>query len=165
MMSLAKDHVELARAIGMSNVHVVGHSTGGLIALQAMALEPELFSKALLLDTVAADGVKLEPEMLEAFKKMSIDRDFCETVMASTVHGCHLKDPIVQGIVDDAFRVNKLIWTSIPENLTRTDLRTQVKRLQQPTLVLHGEVDQILPIEGARVMSRKLLPCTANSKC
>jgi 3-oxoadipate enol-lactonase len=157
MRSLAMDHIALIRAIGLTNVHLVGHSTGGLIALYAMMLAPELFTKALLLDPVSAEGVKLSPEVIEAFKKMSTDRAFCEIVMSSTVHGRDPKDPIMQGIVSDAFGVNPMIWTEIPKHLTDVDIRREIKRITQPTLVLHGELDQVLPEAGSREIA-KLIP-------
>ena len=44
------------------------------------------------------------------------------------------------------------------ENLPgNVDIRLRLPRLEHPTLVLHGEHDQVLPEEGSRSMA-KLLP-------
>ena len=157
MWSLAHDHIALAKAAGLSKVGLVGHSTGGLIALIMMLLEPELFSRALLLDPVSAKGIQLAPEMIAAFEQMSQDRKFCELVLGGTIYGRPVDDPFVQKLIDDAFGADKMIWTEIPKFLTQIDLRKDLKKISQPTLVLHGEHDQVLPIEGSREIA-KLLP-------
>ena len=154
MWSLAHDHVALAKAAGLSKICLVGHSTGGLIALIMMLLEPDLFSKAVLLDPVSAQGVELGPDIIAAFEKMSQDRGFCELIMSGTVHGRPSNDPFVQKLIDDAFGVDKLLWTEIPKYLTQIDLRKDLKKISQPILVLHGEHDQILPVEGAREIAK-----------
>jgi pimeloyl-ACP methyl ester carboxylesterase len=157
MECLAADHIALAKALGLSNIQVVGHSTGGLIALHALLAEPDLFDKVLLLDSVSAEGVQLAPEIAGAFEQMSKDRAFCETVMSGTVHGSDPKSPFLQKLFDDAFGVNAMIWSTIPQHLTKIDIRKDIKKIQQPALVLHGEFDQILPEAGSRELA-KLMP-------
>lgn len=139
MRALAEDHVALARAMGLSDVCLVGHSTGGLVALAAVLQAPELFSKILLLDTVGAKGIRLSDEMLEAFAKMKKDRNFCEAVLMSTVYGVNTKADFYQALVDDAFGVNELIWTGIPKALNSIDLSQELNKISQPVLVLHGK--------------------------
>lgn len=150
MWSLAKDHIALAKSCGLSDVNLVGHSTGGLIALIMLLLEPELFSRALLLDPVSAAGIQLAPEMIEGFKQMSQDRRFCEIILGGTIYGRDVSDPFVQKLIDDAFGVDKLIWTEIPKHLSQVDIRKDLAKIEHPILVLHGEHDQVLPVEGSR---------------
>ncbi len=157
MSSLASDHLALIRAAGLTNVHLVGHSTGGLIALYMMIQAPELFTKALLLDPVSADGIRFGPEALESFKQMSENRSFCEVVMCGTVHGKDPKDPFLQKLVDDAYGVNSLIWQGIPAHLAKIDIRRDIQNIAHPVKVLHGELDQVLPEVGSRELAR-LLP-------
>jgi pimeloyl-ACP methyl ester carboxylesterase len=157
MWSLAHDHIALAKGCGLHKICLVGHSAGGLIALMMMLLEPELFSKALLLDPVSAQGIDMGSEMLDAYQHMSQDRKFCEMILSGTVHGRDPKDPFVQKLVDDAFGADRLIWNEVPKALAQIDLRKDLKKIQQPTLVLHGELDRVLPVSGSREIA-ELIP-------
>ena len=156
MMSLAQDYLSLLSGMGWSDVNVVGHSTGGVIALCAMSLQPELFKRALLLDPVGAQGIQLAPEMLEAFTKMKVDREYCATIMASTIQGVDVQSDLFQQIVDDAFGVADLNWEGIPTALSHLNIIKDIKKLEQPVMIFHGEHDPILPIEDSRDLSRAL---------
>jgi len=154
--NLAQNYLSLLSGMGWSDVNIVGHSTGGIIALCAMTMQPDLFKRALLLDPVAAQGIKLQPEMLEAFAKMREDREYCASVMSGTIQDVDQKSPLFQKIVDDAFNVAPLNWEGIPQALSHLDIRGEIKKLKQPITVLHGEHDPILPIEESRELARNL---------
>lgn len=154
--SLAQDYLSLLSGMGWSDVNVVGHSTGGLIALCAMTMKPDLFRRALLLDPVGPNGIQLQPEILEAFAKMREDREFCASVMAGTIQDVDTQSPLFQKIVDDTFNVAPLNWEGVPKALSHTDLRAEIKSLKQPVLVYHGENDPVLPIEESRELARLL---------
>lgn len=154
---LAADYVELARSMGLKKAHLVGHSTGGLIALFAMLQAPELFDRAVLLDPVSAKGVAFEKPMYDAFTQMSQSRAVCGVVIGSTIHANHPGDPGFENLVDDAFGVAKLIWHGVPTQLAKVDVREQLASIQNRVLVLHGQHDTLLPIDGSREMAR-LLP-------
>ena len=153
---LADDYINLLRDLGVKRAHVVGHSTGGLIALYAMAKAPELFDRAVLLDPVTDRGVAFGAEAIDAFAHMARSRDFCQTVMANTIHGVDQANPFFQQLVDDAFGVAPTVWTGIPAVLKTLDAAGLVDRIKQTTLVLHGELDPVLPIEGSVDLARRL---------
>ena len=48
MQSLARDVIELANYFGLKQPHLMGHSFGGLISQQSVALKPELWSSLTL---------------------------------------------------------------------------------------------------------------------
>ncbi len=150
MFSLARDMIALVKGLGLTDVNLVGHSTGGLIALCAMIEAPEIFRRAVLLDPVSAAGVQFGPEMYDAFTLMQKDRNFCATVMAGTITNCNPQDPYMQQLFADAHGVNEKIWHGIPNSLKNIDIRKDLKKIEQPVLVLHGELDVLLPIAGSR---------------
>lgn len=157
MELLARDYVELLRHLGVPRVGVIGHSTGGLIALLAMAQAPELFRAAVLLDPVSPTGARLSPELLAAMARMSRDRGLCAAIMGATIHGNDPASPLFQRIVDGAFGVHPLIWQGVPRALDGIDYRPLTSAIRRPVLVLHGEHDQILPITDSEALA-KLLP-------
>src|SRR5690606_24564602 len=82
---LAQDHLEILHHLKMPTVHVVGHSTGGLIALLAMNKKPTSFNKAVLLDPVGAKGIQFDDSLEEAFLKMAQDRDLAGAIVGGTI--------------------------------------------------------------------------------
>lgn len=157
MKAMARDYVELLKELKVAKANVVGHSTGGLIALLAMAQAPGLFARAVLLDPVAATGFQITPELKAAFEQMSKDRALTAAVMGGTIHGNDPASPLFQRIVDDAFGIDPKNWFGVPAALSQVDYRPELKTVRQPTLVLHGEHDVLLNIQESQETAQ-LLP-------
>lgn len=158
---LAADYLALVKELVLDRPVLVGHSTGGAIATMMAGLEPDLFSHLVLLDPVAADGVKFTPEMVGGFDMMRKDRAICEMVMATTIRKCDTKDPLFQTLVDDAMSVAPLIWTDIPEVLKHgvLDYTAQARATSVPVTLIHGKEDVVLPIEGSRHLATLFKQC------
>lgn len=157
MPRLAQDHLELMNELGLEKVDIVGHSTGGLIALHMMDIAPERVGQVLFLDSVGADGVQLEPEMLAAFDQMRTDRPTVEAVMATTIKDVDTKSDFFQNtVVDGAFNVAAPNWTGIPKALTEVKLSGKLGNFQHSCLVLHGSEDTVLDINESRKLAEGL---------
>ena len=155
---LARDFLELMNDHEMNEIHVVGHSLGGLIALQMMIMQPERFTKAVLLDPVGAQGVVFDDSMYEAFRQMAQSFNLTRTVILSTILGQErLSEDFKQAIANDAFKAVKGIGTSVLEILKTVDLRERLSSLKIPTLILHGQEDKIIPLNDSENLV-KLLP-------
>ncbi|MBY0469544.1 alpha/beta hydrolase [bacterium] len=157
MPNLANDVVQLVKKLNVGPMHVVGHSTGGLIALLAMSQAPELFSRAVLLDPVSPKGVTLDPAILGAFDEMAKNRDLTATVLGGTIRGNQAASPLFQRIVDSACGVHPFIWKGIPKALNGIDFTREVSKVRHPTLVMHGQYDTVLPLDASQELA-KLLP-------
>jgi 3-oxoadipate enol-lactonase len=155
-LALADDYILLLRELGVKKACVVAHSTGGLIAMYAMIKAPELFDRAVFLDPVGPEGVKFEKPMYDAFTQMSKDREFCKTIMASTIHNNDASSPLFEQIVDDAFNISKELWHGVPNVLSNLSIVEDLQRLTQPVLILHGELDPILPKEVSAKLATQL---------
>ena len=159
MNLLAEQYVELIEDLTNNSndkFDLVGHSTGGLIALIALQRAPHLFRRAVLLDPVAPKGFQLSDEMLQAFEAMRQDRSQCEMVMAATIHNVKKDSSLFQSIVDDAFAVDPKVWTGVPQALQTTSFMDKLNQIQHPILVMHGEVDPILPKEDSQALAKAL---------
>lgn len=154
--ALAEDYIQLCEKLGVKKACLVGHSTGGIIALYAMLKAPHLFDRAVLLDSVGATGVQFGPEMYAAFTQMSQDRAMTEAVMNGTIHGNDMKNPLFQRIVDDTFGAAKINWHGVPKMLHITNISKELDKIQQKILVLHGEHDPIIPAESSRLLAAGL---------
>jgi 3-oxoadipate enol-lactonase len=143
--ALAEDYNALLRFLGAKDVCALAHSTGGPIALYAMRAEPELYSRALLLDPVGATGVQFGPETYTALTAMSQNRAMCEAVMTASIRNFVEDRDFLEAVVDSAFGVHPLVWHGVAKMLHRADFRAELPFIPHPVLVLHGENDQILP--------------------
>lgn len=154
MHRFADDFIGLIKANGLGPVHLVGHSTGGLIAALMMAKEPTLFKKAVLLDPVGATGVTFDPSMIAAFEQMKADRGLTATVIGSTIHENDASsDFFQQVIVEDAFSAVKSVGHLVLKALDGLDARTELKTVRNSILVLHGEHDRLLSVDASRALA------------
>lgn len=154
---LADDYIQALKSRDAEKVDIVAHSTGGLIALYALLKSPDLFGRVVLLDPVGVKGVQFEASALDGFTQMSQNREVCAAVMSATIHGNDPTTPFFQRIVDDTFGIAKLNWQGVPAALRDIDLSAQVGAIENKILILHGEHDPILPVDGSRELAA-LLP-------
>ena len=161
MDRLARDYVALLQFLGVTRAHVVGHSTGGLIALLAMAEKPELFLKAVLLDPITPKCLSIDPALIGRMERIGRDRQFAEAVMATTIHGCNTDSALFGRIVDAAFRTHPTNRAGVLEALSCRDMETtyrdRIRSLRHPVWILHGEYDTILPWQDSQRLA-ELLP-------
>lgn len=153
--TLSQDCNALLEHLGAKSVDLIGHSTGGLIGLHALAAEPARYRRALLLSPVAPEGIQFGPEMIEAFAQMSRDRDFCAAVILGTIHEGKLSEEFRQRIVDAAFGVSPKIWAGVPALLEHPPA-LPLGQFNQPILVAHGAHDGVLPIQKSEALAKAL---------
>lgn len=155
MKQLAEDYIDLIEGLKLGPVNVVGHSTGGLIAAMAMAMAPQLFKKAVLLDPVGAQGIKFDDSMTAAFEAMKGDVNLVATVMDSTIYQNDANSPFFKNIVvTDAHAAVKHVGALILKALDGFDGREELRKVGHPVLTLHGEFDQLLPMEDSQKLSQ-----------
>lgn len=153
---LANDHLELLddleKQSAMSGpVTLVGHSLGGLIALQMMILQPERFSRALLLDPVGCKGVVFNDDMYEAFRQMAESYELTKTVILGTLRTQeNLDDEWKKTLVDGAFKAVKGVGAAALEILKSVDLSAAAAKIQAPIHVLHGRYDVVISLQDSR---------------
>ncbi|MGE0633070.1 MAG: alpha/beta fold hydrolase [Pseudobdellovibrionaceae bacterium] len=161
MKRFASDYVSFLKHMGYSadkNVNVVGHSTGGLIAVLAMHQEPKMFNKAILLDPVGARGVKFDQAMTAAFEAMKRDKALLAAVIGSTIFNNNAESRYFQEmIVEDGFTAVNNVGDLVLKSLDGLDITHQAKEVKNPTLVLHGEHDHLLPAKHSQELA-DLLP-------
>jgi pimeloyl-ACP methyl ester carboxylesterase len=154
---LANDYVELLESLGVQKANVIGHSTGGMIALHAMMQAPERFRRAVLLDSVPAQGFPVTPELQASFIQMSRDREMVKKVLNRAIYHNDFNSAFFESLVDQACSTHAVVWAHILQKLAGVDVTEKLKSVKHPTLVLHGDQDRLLPVDGSKVLA-DLLP-------
>lgn len=139
-------------------VNLVGHSTGGFIAAAMTGLQPELFNKSVLLDPVGAKGITLDENIKAGFGMMANDRNIAAAAIGATIYN---NDPntdyFQQVIVEDTFKAVKNISYWVVQAFHGLDATDLMQKSTVPTLVLHGEHDNLLPREASEELAVKYL--------
>jgi len=162
LADMADDGVGLLDALGIKKAHIVGASMGGMIAQHVAAKHAD---KALSLTSVfsSTGNPKLPPAKPEAMKVL-ITRPASMEEDALVEHGMKLSQTIGSpGYPAPEDRLRERVTESVrrsvyPEGSTRHlsaivadgDRRAMLKNVTVPTLVLHGEDDPLVPVEGGR---------------
>jgi pimeloyl-ACP methyl ester carboxylesterase len=164
--TMGADYVPVLRAItaGKAPAHVVGFSTGGLIAQHLAAQAPALIERLVL----AVTGARLSPEgrrIVEQWRALAQARDWSElnAEMSAVLVTSAASKRLVRGLMR-VFGSLVAPPPLYPDDFVTTmnadlahDTTTLLPTLPMPTLVLGGEIDPFFPAPLLRETA-ELLP-------
>lgn len=154
MHLFARDFAGVVQAMGLREVNLVGHSTGGLIAALMLAGRPELFHRALLLDPVGARGVVFQDAMTAAFEQMKSDKALVGAVLGSTIYKNDPQSEFFRDVlVEDAFLAVQTVGDKVLRALNGLNVESELSDVRHFVQVLHGEHDSLLPMQDSRAMA------------
>jgi non-heme chloroperoxidase len=171
MNGYADDLAAVIEALDLKDVTLVGHSTGGGEVARYIARHgTKRVAKAVLIAAVPPIMLKSEsnPEGLpmEVFdnlrKSITNDRSQFYKDLAVMFYGANRPGAKVsQGVLDQFWLWGmqaglKNAYESI-KAFSETDQTEDLKKFDVPTLVLHGEDDQIVPIKDSAKKSARLI--------
>jgi 3-oxoadipate enol-lactonase len=138
--------------------NLVGHSTGGFIAAAMTALQTNLFNKSVLLDPVGAKGLTLDDNIKAGFEAMKADRNISALAIGATIYNNDATtDYFNQVIVEDTFTAVKNISYWVVQAFHKIDATALMSQSITPTLVLHGEHDNLLSRQDSEELAIKYL--------
>src|SRR5262245_9823431 len=171
MNGYADDLAAVIETLDLKNVTVVGHSTGGgEVARYIGRHGTKRVSKAVLIAAVppimlksAANPEGLALEVFDAIRAGVVkDRSQYYKDLAIAFYGANREGSRVsQGTLDQFWLWSmqcglKNAYDSI-KAFSETDFTEDLKKIDVPTLVLHGEDDQIVPVHDSARKSAKLI--------
>jgi len=171
MDGYADDLAAVIEALDLKDAMLVGHSTGGGEVVRYIARHGnERVAKAVLIAAVPPIMLKTRanPEGLpmEVFDKLrndlTKDRSQFYKDLAIPFYGANRPGAKVsQGTLDQfwlwSMRVGlKNAYESI-KAFSETDFTEDLKKIDVPTLVMHGDDDQIVPVKDSAVKSARLI--------
>ncbi len=135
-------------------INLVGHSTGGLICALMAAKRPDLFDRVVMLDPVGATGVTFDDSMLGAFEQMKTNKDLTAMVIGGTIKNNDPSNEFFKNtLVADAFHAVQATGPWVLMALRHFDAREKLKNSKCHSLVLHGELDTLLPVEDSKELA------------
>lgn len=162
LADMAEDAAGLLDALNIARAHIVGASMGGMIAQHFAARHPE---RTLSLTSIfsTTGNPKLPPAKREAIAAL-VKRPESQDEDVLVAHGMMLARTIGSPAYPaDEARLRERVRDNVrrsfyPEGPTRHlsavladgDRREMLGRIDTPTLVLHGEDDPLVPVEGGR---------------
>lgn len=163
----------LAAHLGLKNAIHVGHSTGGGEVARYVAQYGGngRVAKAALLGAVppimlktAANPGGLPLEVFDGFRTALLANraQFFRDIPAGPFYGFNRPGATVsQGVIDNWWRQGMMGGAKAHYDcikaFSETDFTDDLKKIEVPTLVMHGEDDQIVPIADSALLAVKLL--------
>lgn len=172
MDTYAADVIELTDTLNLKGAIHVGHSTGGgEVARYVARAKPGRVAKAVLISAVPPIMVKSDKnpgglgiEVFDGLRKALLENraQFYMDVPSGPFYGFNRPGAKVsQGTIENWWRQGmtggaKAQYDCI-KAFSETDFTEDLKKIQVPTLVMHGDDDQIVPYDDSAPLSVKLL--------
>jgi non-heme chloroperoxidase len=172
MDTYASDVAELVKALDLKNAIHVGHSTGGgEVAHYVARAEPGRVAKAVLIGAVppimlktAANPGGLPLEVFDGFRAaLAANRaQFFIDVPSGPFYGFNRRGANVsQGLIDNWWRQGMMGGAKAQyeciKAFSETDFTEDLKGIDVPVLIMHGEDDQVVPIDDSARLAIKLV--------
>lgn len=172
MDTYAADVAALVKTLGLKGAVHIGHSTGGgEVAHYAARAEPGRVAKAVLIGAVppvmlksASNPEGLPLELFDSFRAaLAANRaQFYIDVPAGPFYGFNREGAKVsQGLINNWWRQGMIGGAKAQYDcikaFSETDFTEDLKAIDVPVLVLHGEDDQIVPLADSALKAIKLL--------
>jgi non-heme chloroperoxidase len=172
MDTYADDVAQLAAALDLRDAIHIGHSTGGGEVARYVARHGrDRVAKAVLIGAVppimvktAANPGGLPIDVFDGFRAaLAANRaQFYRDVPAGPFYGFNRPGAKVsEGVIDNWWRQGMIgsaqAHYECIKAFSETDFTEDLRAIAQPTLVMHGEDDQIVPIDDSGRLSAKIL--------
>lgn len=171
MDTYADDLAELIEKLDLKDSILVGHSTGGGVVAHYIGRHgTSRVAKAVLISAVPPLLVKtpanpggMPIEVLDGLRKgVQADRyqfwkDFCNVFYSLNRPNAKISE----GLADSFFR--QCSMAGFPASyigikaFSETDFTEDLKKFDVPTLIMHGDDDQVVPIADTALLSAKLI--------
>jgi len=156
----AEDAVALLDHLGIDEAVFLGMSQGGYLSLRAALAHPDRVRGLVLIDS----GVHMDDEETLAGYQGMIDHWLSDQPLGDVgmyVAGLILGEPELMKKWVGIWESRDRSTVRYPAQclLGRDDITDRVAEITCPTLIVHGEEDQAIPIETARALCEELPDC------
>ncbi len=147
----AADVEQLVAALGWRDIDLVGHSTGGAVAVEFALRSPDLLHTLTLADSVPIQGTYSPPETLHLLAEMRQDHDLLRRALAllmpslkPAAQGADSESSFFDTLVEDAGQMAPAAFTQIARSVSEWNRLADAGQLTLPTLLIWGELDAVV---------------------
>lgn len=154
VQTMVDDVFAVMDALKVDRCVLAAESAGAVIALQAALQQPQRFTGLVLVDGLYYRPKLSEPDAFVA----GLKSDFHATIR-QFVDQClteHDGEEIYHWGRQILERSSQAAAIQLYECVDGVDLRPQLSQINMPTLIIHGETDQIVPVASARWLADQL---------
>lgn len=152
----AEDIAELAQSLALSDFDLVGHGSGGAIAIEYALRYSRRLRSLILVDSVPIEGAFTPLQGLQLLSQMREDRPMLQKALSTLFPSAPPPtmsekefESFFERLVDDAASMAPAAFTAVAEALGRWNRLEEAHRLTLPTLLLLGTEDVIIERDAA----------------
>jgi non-heme chloroperoxidase len=171
MDTYADDLAELMEALDVNDAILVGHSTGGgIVARYIGRYGTRRVAKVALIASVTPSLLKTAAnpsgtpiEVFDGFRQAVIAnraqfmKDLAKIYLGADLPGANISEALIESCWTQQMLSGFAAAYFQIKAFSETDMTEDLKKIDVPTLILHGDIDQIVPVGNAH-RSAKLIP-------
>lgn len=152
----AEDIAELIQSLALTDFDLVGHGSGGAIAIEYALRYSQRLRSLILVDSVPIEGAFTPLQGLQILSQMRDDRSMLRQALSTLFPSAPPPtmsekefESFFKRLVDDAASMAPAAFTAVAEALGRWNRLEEAHRLTLPTLLLLGTEDVIIERDAA----------------
>jgi pimeloyl-ACP methyl ester carboxylesterase len=161
LADLAADAAGALAELDLPRAHVLGFSLGGMVAQELALAHPEAVDRLVLAGTSpgGAGAVPLAEERFAAMREAMAEHDLeraLRSAWAANVSAEFAADEVAFGRWAQAAAAHPMAMRTLEHQLAAArghDAASRLGQLAAPTLVLHGEGDELLPAANGELLA------------
>ena len=136
------DAVALLDALGIQKATVVGHSMGSIVAQRIAIDHPDRVHRLVLIGSAPTVNNQTTREFVQAVETLPdpVPTDFIREFQASTAYK-PLPTVFFDRVIEESSKLPARVWRDALAGLMSLDLKSQLPRIQAPTLIMWGAHD------------------------
>lgn len=154
----AADLWAFVKAIGWSGFDLVGHASGGAVAVEFTLEHPNVVNTLTLVDPAPIEGVYTPLEAILVLEQLKSDEALLRQALASLMPTLAVATPehasFFDQLVVDAQQMAPAAFTGVAESLNHWNRFGDAKALTLPTLLIWGDQDHLVTRDA---MTRTLI--------
>lgn len=145
--SYATRLLDFVRALSLEQVHLIGHSFGGGIAIEMAALDPQRIQSLMLVDST---GIPVD-SILALLLRRAIEMPAQLSPSKLKLLLVDIPQVFIHNLLTNPEQVIRALFLSL-----KADLRFALPQIQSPCLLLWSEKDLTIPLSIAHELSQRI---------
>ncbi len=137
------------KALQVERCYVVGHSLGGVVAMEMAARGRTDIAGMVLVSPGPVEGLKVPKEHYPVIEQYKTNRELLKQALHSVVPSLENMETLEQ-LTETGRKMNPKAYIGHADELGRADYTKRLGRLPFPTLIIRGDSDILITKEMAR---------------